>query len=658
VTFLGAAAIIGLNIGNATICAAEVRAAGGRHEVVTMGVVPTPEGTVMGGSIADPEAVGLAVKELIASMGARSKQCISSVAGNSSLVVRVIDVPRMSPKELDEMMKFELERHIPFQANEVILDYKPIHRPNEDPTSPNMEILLAAAQEEMINAHVGTVEKAGLAPRSIDIEPLAAARVLVGLMGGPDETVALLNIGSSASEISVIRDGMLAFTRAVPIGGDQITQAIQEMFQVTRPEAERIKQEVGDCLPAAPAGGYGYEGYAQPDQQAYDPNAYAAQTYDPNAYVQPTTEAPASVDPMAMGGFSFDAPATPAPATADPMSFNLDFAGGAPATESKPAPGGFNFDLGGPSEPVAEAASAPNAFSFDLGGDMSFGGPTEPAEAAPAPNAFDFDLGSAMSFGAPAEPVAEAAPSAFSFDLGDEPAQAASPPNAIDFGTSLEGPPSFEAAAAPASEPAFGFDLDLPATMETAAAAPALDLEMSPVASAPPTEGFGEFAFEAEAVPAPAQVAAHPELDLELGDSPPPMAGAFLPSVEGASAESYAPAELAHVEDDLGVAAMDVYNVIVPVLGELSGETRRSLEYFTGKYPDIPIARIVLLGGGARLKNLDVFLQNEMGIRVTVANPFTHVAVASSNYSEAYLQQVGPMMTVAVGLALRDLMGK
>src|SRR5690606_31232157 len=130
------------------------------------------------------------------------------------LVVRVIEVPKMSDGELLDNMKMDADRYIPFPPSEVEMDFKALRELPSDPDSPNMEVLLAAAQREIVDQHVQVVQDAKLDPRAIDVEPLAAARALTHPLTSktPGATLnsdadysdvsAILNIGASGTEIS------------------------------------------------------------------------------------------------------------------------------------------------------------------------------------------------------------------------------------------------------------------------------------------------------------------------------------------------------------------------------------------------------------------------------------------------------------------------
>jgi type IV pilus assembly protein PilM len=241
--------VLGLDIGTNLIKVVEMRATRGSLQLLNLGVRPTPPEVISNGVIVDASALGSAIRGLVQAQGIRTRDVIASVAGQSSLVVRPIEVPKMSRAELADTMRWEVERHIPFAASEVIMDYQPLIEPEELPEErQNMEVLLAVAQEDMINAYLETFQVAGLQPRALDIEGLASARSLVDVRAADglyDQTLALVNIGATTTDISIIRNGLLSFNRPVPMAGDSLTNAISENLGRDLGEAERLKKEAG-----------------------------------------------------------------------------------------------------------------------------------------------------------------------------------------------------------------------------------------------------------------------------------------------------------------------------------------------------------------------------------------------------------------------------
>jgi type IV pilus assembly protein PilM len=253
------AAVLGLDIGTSRIKFAEARVTRSGPMITNAGIGLTPQDTIANGVIVDPHTLGAAVRQLLSEHGVRTKAVISSVASQSSLVVRTIEVPRMTRQELASTMQWEVDRHIPFAASEVVMNFHPLVPPEDLPAeAQNMEVLLAVAQEDMIEAHVQTLYAAGLDPQALDVEPLSACRSLIDInrdQGAYDYTYALLNIGATTTDLSIFRPGgLLSFTRPVPLAGNNITNAVADALGYEFHEAENAKISEGTVyLEGAPA---------------------------------------------------------------------------------------------------------------------------------------------------------------------------------------------------------------------------------------------------------------------------------------------------------------------------------------------------------------------------------------------------------------------
>jgi type IV pilus assembly protein PilM len=241
----GSSPTVGIDIGSSLIKVVEARPTKGEVQITALGIAPTPAGTIENEIITDPQTLGQAIRQLLAESGITVKKSVSSVSGQSSVIVRIIEVPKMTKQELAETMKWEVERHVPFAANEVVMDFQPIERPNANPDDQTMEVLLAVAQQELIDSHVETLLAAGLEPIAIDVEPLAMARVFIDVVnnGFKDKAVAIVNIGASTTELAIYQDGLLAFPRTLPIAGDTITRALSDGLHIPLEQAERLKRE-------------------------------------------------------------------------------------------------------------------------------------------------------------------------------------------------------------------------------------------------------------------------------------------------------------------------------------------------------------------------------------------------------------------------------
>ena len=242
-SFLGGKSIVGLDIGSSAVKAVELRQRSDGFELVGLGIAPLPAEAIVDGAFLNSGAIVDAIREAVQSGGIRAKNAAAAVSGHS-VIVKKISVPAMGMKELEESIRWEAEQYIPFDVNEVNLDFQ-IIQPG-DANNP-MEVLLVAAKRDLIDDYVNVMTEAGLAPAVIDVAGFAVENAFeTNYHINPEEVIALVNIGAQVVNINVVSGGVPAFTRDVTAGGNQYTSEIQRALSVSYDEAERIK--VGEPL--------------------------------------------------------------------------------------------------------------------------------------------------------------------------------------------------------------------------------------------------------------------------------------------------------------------------------------------------------------------------------------------------------------------------
>ncbi len=317
--------VLGVDIGSHSIKVCEVKAQGKKAVVTALGTAPTPEGAVDHTGVYNPEAVGAAIKQAIQQCGAKSPSIVLSVAGLQSVLVRKLDVPRMDPnQELKSHMEWEINRSIPFAETTIQSDYKVIA--DTDPSSPNMEVVMAMATQTAVDTLVDCVKKAGRKPAAIDVQPLGIARTLSenyeDMYGG--ESVCVVDFGHVSTNINIYRGSSLMLPRPVPLGGEMITRAVCDALGLASDEGERVKSEELTIPATAQAsmGGFGMDfgggtttsfdaGAANPFMDASPTQAFQPAGYEISPITGLPEDLPAAnpfADPAEV---PFDAPVAP-----------------------------------------------------------------------------------------------------------------------------------------------------------------------------------------------------------------------------------------------------------------------------------------------------------------------------------------------------------
>jgi type IV pilus assembly protein PilM len=236
-------AVIGLDIGSSAVKAVELKVSGKGFKVVAFGSEPVPPDSIVDGAIIDGTAVAEAIRRLFENNKAfKTKDVAASLSGNA-VIVKKINLPVMTEAELAESIYWEAEQYIPFDIQDVSLDYQ-ILDPGTGPDSKGtMDVLLVAAKKEKIADYTGVIAQAGRVPVVVDVDAFAlqnAYEVNYGL--DPQTVVVLLNAGASAININILSGEQSLFTRDISIGGNAYTEAVQKEMNLPFESAEQLKK--------------------------------------------------------------------------------------------------------------------------------------------------------------------------------------------------------------------------------------------------------------------------------------------------------------------------------------------------------------------------------------------------------------------------------
>ncbi len=180
------------------------------------------------------------IKLLVEKQRVSTKNIAVSVSG-PSVIVRFISMPRMSHEELAGAIRFEAEKFIPFNIADCVTDFQILRKLEQEN---RLEILLVAAKKDLIEDRIRIVEAAGLSARVVDVESFALANAFSRNVPteDPDKTIALLNIGATISNLSILRGNVLCFVRDMAIGGNDFDAAISKSLAVSVEAAEEMKK--------------------------------------------------------------------------------------------------------------------------------------------------------------------------------------------------------------------------------------------------------------------------------------------------------------------------------------------------------------------------------------------------------------------------------
>ena len=231
--------LVGLDIGSSSIKLLEIQQTKKGYELINIGIGFLPPGAIVDGALKEPDIVTDVIKNLVSNLKVKTKNVATSISGHS-VIIKNISLPAMSEEELEESIQWEAEQYIPFEIDDVNIDFEILGENSEN--KDQMNVLLAAAKQDMIADYTAVIGNAGLNAVVMDIDSFALMNMFeINYPYEEDKVIALIDVGASILNMNVLKNGVSLFTRNVSIGGNRITAEIQKRKDIDYDEAEVLK---------------------------------------------------------------------------------------------------------------------------------------------------------------------------------------------------------------------------------------------------------------------------------------------------------------------------------------------------------------------------------------------------------------------------------
>jgi len=262
---------LGIDIGSSSIKIVELGSEKKRPKLITYGYIEQQNTILTSATQEAKEAVVKGIQHIQQQARTTSTQVIAALP-SYTVFASVIRLPQMSKKELLQAVTVEARKFVPMPIEEMILDWKILddkvleqHYPtdtasfSEAETQQNqqatiqskhkkyLKILLTAAPRDLVARYIDIFKQAKLQLVSLETESFALERSLIGHESSP---VMMIDIGATATTISVVADSVPLINRSIDVGGISITKAIANSLNIAPERAEQFKRDFGLAQPS------------------------------------------------------------------------------------------------------------------------------------------------------------------------------------------------------------------------------------------------------------------------------------------------------------------------------------------------------------------------------------------------------------------------
>ncbi|HTQ11314.1 MAG TPA: type IV pilus assembly protein PilM [Fimbriimonadaceae bacterium] len=233
---------VGLDFGHHSIKAMQLEKTAEGWKVIKIASAPTPREAMKDGVIVDASLMSLVLKQLLRENHIGATTAHIAVSGGS-VVVRPVKIPLMAEAALRKSIKLEAGRYVPSSAEDSFVEFEILGEAEEG----QMDVLVVAAPKDIVETRLEVCEAAGLEVESVDIEAFAIYRSIVEAdpaRDWSDKTIAVIDIGATTTNVSVVPNGSFAMSRTIPNGGQMLTEALKNYFKLSEEDAESGKSQL------------------------------------------------------------------------------------------------------------------------------------------------------------------------------------------------------------------------------------------------------------------------------------------------------------------------------------------------------------------------------------------------------------------------------
>lgn len=241
--------LIAVDLSSTAIKLVELSKVRSGYELTSMAVVPLSRDAIVENTVIDSMAVSQALLDAVEIARPSTRRIAFSISGNS-VIIKTAQVANMTEFEFESEVEFEADQHVPYDIDDVYLDFQILGESKEDPEM--MDVVLVACKREVVDDYQLVMGEAGLETACVDcaVFALENAAELIGVTETDmvesfeeeaEHAIALVNVGANLINVNIMKNGKMAFVRDQFFGGNNLTEEIQQEHAIGYQAAEDMK---------------------------------------------------------------------------------------------------------------------------------------------------------------------------------------------------------------------------------------------------------------------------------------------------------------------------------------------------------------------------------------------------------------------------------
>ncbi len=232
--------LVGVDVGSHAVKVCKLQKAGDSYALVSLGCAMLPPGAVEDGVVQEPEQVGEVISRLFRNLKYKRNTKVAISISGYSVIVKKIKLDVMEEEELERYLTEEAEQFIPFDIEDVYLDFQDLKTAKEE--YEQTDIMLVAAKKDVVDGYLDMLHEIKVKPLLVDVDGFALENIWgVTQPDAQSENIALVDIGAEKMNINIIINGTSVLARDVVVGSQNLTMEIANALDLDEDRAEQLK---------------------------------------------------------------------------------------------------------------------------------------------------------------------------------------------------------------------------------------------------------------------------------------------------------------------------------------------------------------------------------------------------------------------------------
>lgn len=187
------------------------------------------------------------IRQMLASRPFKGRKAVLCLPSHS-IFLQSVKLPMAPPSEVDNMVRGELAGKLPYPVERAVVRSLPAGTVYADGGEMQERIVIAIARDDL-DAYLGMAHKAGLEVVGADVQACAVVECFQRLLrrdSDEEKMTLFVDIGSSSTQVVMVRGKKLVFARSLALGGLTLDKELQAALKIPLEQARQARRRMAE----------------------------------------------------------------------------------------------------------------------------------------------------------------------------------------------------------------------------------------------------------------------------------------------------------------------------------------------------------------------------------------------------------------------------